>query len=72
METSVAKQLLEIIEEETCTQNVTPDMTFEQLGMDSLDFICLINAICEKVGAITRAEAIKLKTVGDILAVFEK
>ena len=44
--------------------------TFEALGMDSLDFICLINEMREHIGPISDEQARKMDKVGDLMEAF--
>lgn len=61
------EKLISFIEEELDVHPVTTEMTFEELGMDSLDFICLINDLREKFGPIRDEQAQKMNKVGDLL-----
>jgi acyl carrier protein len=48
---------------------VTPDSTFEELGMTSLDALALINDLEEQFNvAIPNEEAMALRTVGEAVA----
>ena len=70
METTASK-VLDIIKEELGVQeDVSPEATFEELGLDSLDYICLINELRLKVGPITREQAQQCLKVSDLLAVY--
>ena len=64
------EQLFAVIEEEMGIRP-TEDMTFADLGMDSLDFMCLIQEIRLKVGPITRQQAQSCLSVSDLIAVLE-
>jgi acyl carrier protein len=64
------EKIIALIEEELDVHPVTPEMTFEELGMDSLDFICLINDVREKFGPISDDRAQKMNKVSDLLESF--
>jgi acyl carrier protein len=66
METNTTNELLELIESET-GKAVTPETRIDELGIDSLEFVCLMQSIEEKFKAIPEVEWSKLDTVGDIL-----
>jgi acyl carrier protein len=51
------------------TANVTRDTTFEQLGMDSLDFISFITALDVE---IPKLELVDISTVGQLADLLEK
>jgi acyl carrier protein len=54
---------------------VTPERTFEELGIDSLDAIDIVYEIEEKYGIDVPQDALDLNTsqkVADVLAVVEK
>ncbi len=70
LEKSCIEQLLEIIEQELCVQNVRPEQSFKELGADSLDFINIIME-ARKFGPISNEQAIAIRTVADLMAVFE-
>lgn len=71
MEANTTTKLLTIISENVSGDvTITPESTFEELGMDSLDFICMINEVREKVGPITDLKASKCEKVSDLLGQF--
>ena len=72
METNSTQQLLGLIEEETGVVGITPDMTFEQIGMDSLDYVLLIQEIRQKIGPLTTKQAQSCTKVGDLLEFLPK
>lgn len=62
-----------IVEKINCPEDqVTNEVTFQDLGLDSLDAVELIMAFEEKFGIeITDEEADKIKTVGDVITCIE-
>lgn len=46
---------------------ITEAMRFEEIGMDSLDFILIVNLIRDQVGPITRQQAQGCASVGDLI-----
>ena len=71
METHASAELLKIVKESSGFDGeVTHAMTFDELGLDSLDFICMIQEIREKVGPISDLEASHCGTVGDLVSHF--
>jgi acyl carrier protein len=63
-------KLIALIEDQADFRPVTPDMSFEQIGMDSLDYAELIAEVRHQVGPITTKQAQACWTVGELLAVF--
>jgi acyl carrier protein len=61
--------LIKLVEEASGmpVADIKPSSTFVELGMDSLDFILLINEIREHVGPITQAEATRCEKVSDLI-----
>ena len=66
---SLERLLIELVQEEACCKDVTLESTFEELGIDSLDFICLLQEIRKKIGPITDEQAVGVHTVGDLFKV---
>lgn len=66
METSSTEQLLILVEEETGREGVTLSTELDSLDMDSLDFLCLMRAVCDRIGNIPEVDWVKFETVGDI------
>ena len=66
MEEGSSISVLEFISEEV-GRTVTAETRIEDLGIDSLDFISLIQSIGEKFKEIPDSEFVKLNTVGDIV-----
>jgi acyl carrier protein len=67
METDTTQQLLALIERETGVL-ATEQTAIESLGIDSLDFISLIQAIQQEIGPVRRNLAVTAVTVSDLLA----
>ena len=67
---TVTELLIDEVRSASGFEIVEPQMTFAELGLDSLDFICMINEVREKVGPIDDKTASQLYTVGDLLAHF--
>lgn len=61
------EKVLEIMQESRNVDpaNVTPETTFTQLGLDSLDMVELVMAMEEKYGCALEMTA-DVKTVGDV------
>jgi acyl carrier protein len=69
MEANTAEQLLISMVSEAsgiAAENITADSTWEELGVDSLDFALLINEIREKIGPMSEVGAASSKNVGDL------
>jgi len=61
-------KLIELIKEETgCV--VDPSTQIDSLGIDSLDFIALVQAIRSEIGPLDLNKAAAAMTVGDLLKV---
>lgn len=71
METYLSNKLLDLIREESGVEVIKPNMTFEELGMDSLDFILLIQEVRDQIGPVTRQQAQECIKVSELLAIFE-
>lgn len=69
METNRTDELLKLVEEASgvSVASIKPESTFEELGMDSLDFILLVNELRQYVGPITQAEAARCEKVSDLI-----
>jgi acyl carrier protein len=68
MDTDTTRKLLAIVSEVSGSEEqVTLEHTFEKLGMDSLDFILMIQQVREKIGTISDADAARCETVGDLI-----
>jgi len=65
---AMREKLLLLIRNETGVMDATDDTTIEALGVDSLDFICLLQAIRDKFGPISTETATEARTVGDLIA----
>lgn len=63
------EKLIALIEEQADFRPVTEETTFEEMGMDSLDFMLLIQDVRSEIGTITDEQVQKLNTVGDLLRV---
>lgn len=59
------EKILAIVARETGHANVTPATSFDQLGIDSLEFIHLLNTISEELRVTFAVSGIE--TVGDLL-----
>lgn len=67
------EKLFALIEEQLGVPKgyVKPEHQLSFMGMDSLDFLELIQTIREKIYPVTNKEMIECDTVADILAVLE-
>lgn len=63
-----------VVEKISCNrEDVTPEASFQDLGLDSLDAVELIMAFEEEFGVeIPDEEAETIKTVGDAIKILEK
>lgn len=68
MEANRTEQLLGIIKEEF-EQEVTASTTFEQMGIDSLDYLLLLQQVKKKIGPVVDEKAMTCNTVGELLSV---
>lgn len=62
------EKLIALIEEEVGATGVTESTLIEALGIDSLDFIALLQAIRADIGPISIDAATSASTVGDLIA----
>ncbi len=54
-------------------EKITPESTFQSLGLDSLDALAMINDLEEEYKvSIPNHEVLKIKTVGQAVESFEK
>lgn len=72
METNTPDIILDLIKEEMGLTSVSPEMSFEECGMDSLDYILLIQEVRKKLGPVTTKQAQELTKVRDLIAIFEQ
>jgi acyl carrier protein len=74
MEAHTTKQLLEIIVEAADVHDRTLSMetTFEELGMDSLDFMEMMSDIAARIKPIPKSRFFAIDTIGDLFAEMEK
>jgi acyl carrier protein len=61
------EKLIALIQNELGDIEVTEKSTFVELGMDSLDYVLLIQEIRSEIGGISDEAARKALTVGDLL-----
>lgn len=61
------KKIIEIIESECAVENITEQTPIEALGLDSLDYIHLLNSIRFGVGNISVDMATSAQTVGELI-----
>ena len=73
METNTAQQLLEIIVEASGVTDKTlgAETTFEELGMDSLDFMEMMTDVSVKIKQIPKSRYFAIDTIGDLLKELE-
>ena len=54
-------------------EKVTPESTFQSMGLDSLDALAMINDLEEEYNvSIPNKEVLKIRTVGQAVESFEK
>lgn len=70
MEKNPVNVILSILEERSDVHPIGEEMSFEQLGMDSLDFIEAIQEVREKVGPVSEKQAQSCENVADLIKVF--
>ena len=63
------EKLFALIEEQADFRPVIEETTFEEMGMDSLDFMLLIQEVRQNIGPITDEQAQKALKAGDLLEV---
>ena len=79
-ETLISKELLftkiaELVSKtaDIPVENVTPESTFQSMGLDSLDALAMINDLEEEFNvSIPNKEVLKIRTVGQAVESFEK
>lgn len=47
-------------------EGATSAQTFEEVGLDSLDFVLMVQEVREKVGEVSDHDAARCETVGDL------
>lgn len=62
---------MRIVMEETGAKQLSEAMTFSELGVDSLDFVSMMQAIEKEFGPIPKANVIGVETVGNLIEVVE-
>lgn len=67
-EHALREKLIALIESETGVANVTESTPIEALGVDSLDYISLIQTIRSDIGTVSIDKATSAQTVGDLMA----
>lgn len=60
------EKVKQIIAEELGCENVSGETTLEDLGVDSLEFVSLMQAIGRELGEIPEEKWAQIETVGDI------
>ncbi len=65
------EKLFALIEEQADFRPVIEETTFEEMGMDSLDFMLLIQEIDTEIAHVSRKELQYCSSAGDILKVLE-
>jgi acyl carrier protein len=66
----IIQKVIEIVAEESCVskEQVTLDTTFVELGVDSLDFLCIVNRVRNEVGPIRDVFIGSIEKVSDLAA----
>lgn len=68
-----AFRVLQIISEETGAKALTPDTSFDELGLDSLEFVDLMIKVSTDTGVdIPVAKFAELNSVADLIRFIEK
>ncbi len=62
------EKLIALIESETGFKGAMDSTPIDALGIDSLDFICLLQMIRVELGPISNDAATSAQTVGDLIA----
>lgn len=65
---SLRDEIIEVVKNEMGVESVTSEMTFAELGMDSLDLMCIITELQLRIGPLPKLEAVKMESVGGILS----
>lgn len=70
MTDEIIGKVIAIVSEETDlpVEQVTLDSTFVDLGVDSLDFLCILTEVRKSVGPVADAFISRIETVGDLAA----
>lgn len=70
MTDEIIKKVLDIVVEETGlpSDQVTIESTFVDLGVDSLDFLCILSEVRKNVGPISDNFISQIEKVGDLAA----
>jgi acyl carrier protein len=62
------EKLLDLIQDETGIASISEAMPLEDLGMDSLEFLDLLELIRKKIGRVDTGKATEANTVGELMA----
>jgi acyl carrier protein len=57
-----------VIVEEESDELVTADMSFVALGLDSLEFLCVVNRVRNELGPVDDTMISQIRTVKDLAA----
>lgn len=68
---NILEKVIEIVSRET-GGNVNADTRLDSLGLDSLEFVCLIQAIQSEVVDVPEEEFVNIETVDGVVKVCEK
>lgn len=68
MEKNTSDSVLALLRDEYASGPVAMESTFEEMGLDSLDFACLLQDIRQSIGNISDADAVKAVTVQDLIS----
>jgi acyl carrier protein len=66
------EKVIAVIFSETGTDGITRDTRLDSLGLDSLEFVCLMKEIQETVADVPDAEWARMETVGEIAEACDK
>lgn len=68
------ERIIAIVAKETDKQmsGISAETRLDSLGIDSLEFVCLMQVIQREIGDIPEAEWAGLETVGDVAAACER
>lgn len=68
---SVALNVMRIVMEESGEKEITAASRLDEIGIDSLEFVSLIQRIEEEFGPLPKEMKLKIETVQDLIAAVE-
>jgi acyl carrier protein len=65
---AMREKILLLIRRETGIEDVTDSTRIEALGIDSLEFVSILQEIRNRIGKVSTKDAVEAGTVGELIA----